>query len=238
MIGLMGAMEEEISLFKEYATITKTKSFAGMKFYQGQIDDNDVVLVKCGIGKVHAAVSTQILIDKFDVDEIILAGLAGAVVPYLQQGDIVMANFLVQHDVDLTAFGRRRGEVPSVGRMLESDPGMLKRMNDAYDEVFGGRSNRPQMVVGTIVSGDSFISDKGTISGLQREFGAVAAEMEGAAVAQVCQMNSRPFVVIRTISDNASDDAKDQFVSNLDMAPINTFAMIRRYIAAEVAVPV
>ncbi len=232
MIGLIGAMEEEISLFQEYADITKTKTIAGMKFFHGTIDDSEVVLVKCGVGKVHAAVSTQILIDKFGVDEVVLAGLAGSLVPYLQQGDIVMANFLVQHDVDLTAFGRRRGDVPSVGRMLESDPTMLKRMNDAYDDIFGGRSNRPQMVVGTIVSGDRFISDKATIAGLQREFGAVATEMEGAAVAQVCQMNSRPFVVVRTISDDASSDATDQFSKNLEMAPINTFAVIRQFLTA------
>ncbi|MEZ5359484.1 MAG: 5'-methylthioadenosine/adenosylhomocysteine nucleosidase [Candidatus Zixiibacteriota bacterium] len=237
MIGLMGAMEEEIRLFQDYADIDKKQSIAGMKFYTGHIDDREVVMVKCGVGKVHAAVSTQILIDKFDVDEIILAGLAGSVVPYLQRGDIVMANYLVQHDVDLTAFGRRLGEVPSVGRMMEADPIMLRRMNKAYDEVFAGRSDRPQMVVGTIVSGDKFISDKNIIASLQREFGAVATEMEGAAVAQVCLMNSRPFVVVRTISDDASEGAGDQFNHTLEMAPINTFAVIRRFLGMQETVP-
>lgn len=238
MIGLMGAMEEEIRLFQDYADIEKKKNIAGMTFYVGKIDDRDVVMVRCGVGKVHAAVSTQILIDHFDVDEIILAGLAGSVVPYLQRGDIVMANYLVQHDVDLTAFGRRLGEVPSVGRMMEADPALLRRMNTAYDEVFGGRSDRPQMVVGTIVSGDRFISDKNVIAALQREFGAVATEMEGAAVAQVCLMNSRPFVVVRTISDDASEGAGDKFDHSLEMAPINTFAVIRRFLTIEQAVPV
>lgn len=237
MIGLMGAMEEEIRLFQDYADVVKKQTIAGMKFYSGKIDDSEIVIVKCGVGKVHAAVSTQILIDKFEVDEIILAGLAGSVVPYLQKGDIVMANFLVQHDVDLTAFGRRLGEVPSVGRMLEADPGMLKRMNMAYDEVFGRRSDRPQLVVGTIVSGDRFVSDKAVISALQREFGAVATEMEGAAVAQVCLMNDKPFVVIRTISDDASEGAGEQFNNTLEMAPINTFAVIRRFLALQEAVP-
>ena len=238
MIGLMGAMQEEIGLFQDYATITKTTTIAGMKFHQGTIEGNDAVIVRCGVGKVNAAVATQILIDRFETDEIILTGLAGALVPYLQQGDIVMANFLVQYDVDLTAFGRRKGELPSVGRMLESDPMMLRQMTEAYDSVFGGRSNRPQIVVGTIVSVDSFISDKQTIGTLQREFGAVATEMEGAAVAQVCQMNGVPFVVVRTISDDASTGAADQFAANIEMAPIHAFAMIRQFVASDAAVPV
>jgi adenosylhomocysteine nucleosidase len=238
MIGLMGALEEEIELFRSYAEIEKKYKYAGMDFCLGNIDEKPVVIVQCGVGKVNAAVSTQILIDKFEIDGILLTGLAGTLVPYLQQGDIVAANYLVQHDVDLTAFGRRPGELPSVGRMLEADPGLLRRMNDAYDSVYGDQPNRPQMVVGTIISGDKFISDKKTIASLQREFGAVAAEMEGAAVAHVCQLNSVPFLVIRTISDDSSSNATGQFKVSLENAPVNVFAMIRDFLKVETLQPV
>lgn len=233
MIGLMGALEEEIELFRSYAEIEKKYKYAGMDFYQGNIDEVPVVIVQCGVGKVNAAISTQILIDKFDIDSVLLTGLAGSLVPYLQQGDIVAANYLVQHDVDLTAFGRRPGEIPSVGRSLEADPDMLRRMNEAYDSIYGDMPNRPQLVVGTIISGDKFISDKKSIASLQREFGAVATEMEGAAVAHVCQLNSIPFLVIRTISDDSTTNATGQFKVSLENAPVNVFAMIRSFIASE-----
>lgn len=231
MIGLMGAMAEEISLYLSYADIKETKTYAGSEFHSAVIDGCDVVLTQCGIGKVNAAVSTQILIDRYDVDKVILTGLAGTLVPYLQAGDIVAANYLVQYDMDLSAFGRRVGEVPDVGRMLEVDPELLKSVTDAYDDVFKNKTDRPQLVVGTIVSGDRFISDRKTISWLQREFGAVATEMEGAAVAQVCHLNKRPFLILRTISDDANDGAAGQFEKALEMAPINTFALIRNFIA-------
>ena len=92
MIGLMGAMEEEVGLYTSYADIEFTKRYAGMDFHKGNIEGGEVVIVQCGIGKVSAAVSTQILIDRFDVDTVILTGLAGSLVPYLQQGDIVVSN--------------------------------------------------------------------------------------------------------------------------------------------------
>jgi len=231
MIGLMGAMDEEVSLYVSYAEIDHSEEHAGITFHVGMMDGSEVVIAQCGIGKVSAAVTTQILIDRFEVERIILTGLAGALVPYLQQGDIVASKFLVQYDVDLTVFGRRLGDVPAVGRMLEADADMVRLVTDAYDAIYAGKSNRPQMIVGTVVSGDSFISDKRTIAWLQREFGAVATEMEGAAVAQVCQMNGKPFLVLRTISDDASDEAVMQFENNLEMAPINTFALLRQFIS-------
>lgn len=234
MIGLMGAMEEEVGLYTSYADIDFTQRYAGMDFHKGNIEGGEVVIVQCGIGKVSAAVSTQILIDRFDIDMVILTGLAGSLVPYLQQGDIVVSNYLVQYDVDLTAFGRRVGELPEVGRMIEADPQIVNRITEAYDTVFGGRPDRPQLVVGTVVSGDRFVSDKKKISWLQREFGALATEMEGAAVGQVCYLNKLPFAVIRTISDDATEDAGDQFSKSLEMAPINTFALLKRLISVDV----
>ncbi len=238
MIGLMGAMDEEVNLYVSYADIEQISEYAGMVFHCGRIEEMPIVIVKCGVGKVNAAVSTQILIDRFNVNGIVFTGLAGALVPYLQQGDIVVANNLIQYDVDLSAFGRRIGDVPSVGRIMEADAVMIRAFTSAYDEIFGGKSNRPQMIVGTVVSGDKFISDIKTIAWLQREFGAIATEMEGAAVAQVCRMNTIPFLVIRTISDGADENAAAEFDRLLEMAPINTFALIRQVVKNHQMVPV
>ncbi len=233
MIGIMGALEEEVSLYISKAEIETFETYAGMKFYRGKLGEESVVIVQTGVGKVNAAIAAQILVDRYNIDRMIFTGLAGALVPYLQQGDLVVANYLVQYDVDLTAFGHRVGEVPSVGRMIEADSEMLKQVTDAYDVVFAGMSNRPQMIVGTVVSGDRFISDRKTIAWLQREFGAVATEMEGAAVAQVCQMNDKPFLVIRTISDSAAEDAPEEFESALKSAPENAFNLLQNLLCSE-----
>ena len=232
MLGLLGTMQKEIELFVSHADIGRTASYAGTDFYQGTLDGADIVIGRCGVGKVNAAATTQIMIDRFNVDSIILGGLAGSMVPYLQQGDLVLANHLAQYDVDLTVFDHCPGELRAMGRLIETDPAMLKAMTEAYDVVYGERPDRPQMVVGTIISGDRLIADKKAIARLQREFGAVAAEMEGAAVAQVCQLNTVPFLVVRTISDDASADAQSQFVLSLEAAPICAFTLIRQFLSA------
>lgn len=234
MIGIIGAMDEEIIHYKNNIDIESSREYAGITYYTGKIYDNDVVLVKSGIGKVHAAIATQIMIDRFNVNSIIFTGLAGALVPYLKIGDVVIANFLVQHDVDLTAFGRRTGEIPSIGRMVEADPEMIDSIGKIYDKHCGNDNVCPQLIVGTIASGDSFISDRNKITWLQREFGAIAAEMEGASVAQVCQMNKIPFVILRTISDSANENAAVDFSSILKKAPDFAFQIIRDYLATQV----
>jgi len=218
MIGLISALEEEIRLFREKATITEEVTQAGLNFQFGTLSDEKIILLRCGVGKVNAAVATQVLIDRFGVDAVIFTGLAGSLVPYLNRGDVVVSNFVVQHDIDLTAFGRRRGEIPDMNRQIEADPKLIKLATDAFEQLETAQDVPGQLVVGTIATGDSFISDKEQIKWLQREFGAVAAEMEGGAVGQVCQMSRVPFVIIRVISDGAGTGAAGEFIMFLDEA--------------------
>jgi adenosylhomocysteine nucleosidase len=232
MIGIIGAMDEEIIHYKKNIDVEDSFEYAGIEYYKGKLYNNDVVLVKSGIGKVHAAIATQIMIDRFDVKSVIFTGLAGALVPYLKIGDVVIANFLVQHDVDLTAFGRRTGEIPAIGRMVEADPAMIDKIGKIYDKYCSSDFVCPQLIVGTIASGDSFISDSAKIRWLQREFGAIAAEMEGASVAQVCQMNKIPFVILRTISDSANEEAVSDFSDILKKAPDFAFKIIKEYLSS------
>jgi adenosylhomocysteine nucleosidase len=226
MIGLIGAMAEEISLLKDNMKHTDKSVHAGMEYLTGSLHGQEFVLLKSGIGKVNATIGTQIMIDKFPIERIIFTGLAGTLVPNLSRGDIVVSNYVVQYDFDLTTFGRRYGELPDVGRLIEADPVLVKLACYAFDDIFKSVKGAPRLVVGTIASGDRFIADERQIEWLQREFGAVAIEMEGAAIGYTCHVNKVPFAIIRTISDTGGSNAKDEFESFLSQASQNSFKMI------------
>lgn len=226
MIGLIGAMAEEISLLKDSMEIIETNEYAGMTYMTGELEGQRFVLLQSGIGKVNATIGTQIMIDRFSIDRILFTGLAGAMVPNLSPGDIVVSNYVVQYDFDLTPFGRRHGELPDVGRMIEADPRLVKLACYGFDDIFKHINDAPRLMVGTIVSGDRFVSDESQIEWLQREFGAIAIEMEGAAVGYTCYVNKIPFVIMRTISDSASSDAKDEFEKYLSEASKHSFQII------------
>jgi len=226
MIGLMGAMAEEVALFHEAMEVERTHRQAGMDFIVGTLSGQQVVLLQSGIGKVKATMGTQIMIDRFDVDLIIFTGLAGALMPNMSRGDIVVSNNVVQYDFDLTAFGRRHGELPDVGRMIEVDSNLVKFACYAWEDVFGSSEDTPRLYVGTICSGDHFVTDQRKIDWLQREFGAIATEMEGAAFGYTCHLNEVPFVIIRTISDTGGEGAAADFKDYLKVASENSFQMV------------
>jgi adenosylhomocysteine nucleosidase len=226
VVGIIGAMEDEMMLFQSRLENASTSTHAKMAFLSGTLNGQEIVLLKSGIGKVNAAVGTQIMIDRFPVSEILFTGLAGSLVPHLARGDVVVSNFVVQYDFDLTAFGRRHGELPDVGRMIEADPRLVKLVCYAFDNVFPKSNGTPRLVVGTVASGDGFVADPRKVDWLQREFGAVATEMEGAAVGYTCHLNDIPFVVLRTISDSGDSSAKDQFEAYLRKASENSFSIV------------
>jgi len=227
MIGLISALEEELVLFKEHSNIEQVVRQSGIDFHFGNLSGQKVILLRCGVGKVNAAVATQLLIDRFGVDAVLFSGLAGALVPHIHRGDIVISNFVVQHDVDLSAFGRRPGEIPELARLIEADPKLVRVAAEGFEDYAREHVCDRQLIVGTIATGDSFVSDKDRINWLQREFGAIATEMEGGAVGQVCQMNKVPFVVIRVISDGAGGKAAGEFIMFLDEASEVSFSIIR-----------
>jgi adenosylhomocysteine nucleosidase len=237
MIGLISAMEEELVRLRERFEPDQVVKQAGLDFFFGELSGQKVVLLRCGVGKVNAAVATQLLIDRFGVDAVIFTGLAGSLVPHLKRGDVVVSNMVVQHDIDLTAFGRRPGEIPDLARMIDADPKLIHIAADAAEEVIAESDKARQtaspcgMTVGTIATGDSFVSDPERIRWLQREFGAIATEMEGGAVGQVCQMNKVPFVVIRVISDGSGGGAAGEFIMFLDEASELTCNIVSRTLA-------
>lgn len=199
ILGIIGAMDEEIENILSLLKIKRTEIKAKMEFWLGELNGNHLVIVRCGIGKVNAAICAQILIDDFKVDKIINVGIAGGTKENIMPGDIVIAESLVQHDMDTTFFGDEIGQIPRLDVFeIKCDKELVLLAKKICD-----LKNSHSSFVGRVVSGDQFIHECKTLKWLNEKFGALACEMEGASIAQVCYLNNVPFVVIRSISDNA-----------------------------------
>ena len=203
-IGIIGAMDEEVDILVEIMDIKETVEKASLKFYEGTLEGKDIVLVRCGIGKVNSALCAQILISEFKVNAIVNTGVAGALHDDLDVQDIVISTDAIQHDMDATVFGYKKGIVPRMeNSTFVADEKLIQA---AYDSsVAEAKSNK--VVKGRVVSGDIFISSKELKDELVKEFDAYCGEMEGAAIAHVCTLNDVPFVIIRAMSDKADGSA-------------------------------
>lgn len=205
MLGIIGAMEEEVTGLKENMNVEKTVKRASMEFLQGTLAGKPVVVVRCGIGKVNAAICTQILADEFRVDAIVNTGIAGSLKNEINIGDIVLSTDALQHDVDATGFGYEYGIIPRMETsVFQADGRLLKLAKTCCEEV------NPDIAVftGRVVSGDQFISDKMKKEWITEHFQGFCTEMEGAAIAQTAYLNQIPFLVVRAISDKADNSAQ------------------------------
>jgi len=205
-IGIIGAMEVEVATIKSKMEVVSVKNVVGVDFYLGKMEGKSVVLVRSGIGKVNAAICTQVLVDMYAVDYIINVGVAGALSKDLSIGDVIVSTDLVQHDMDTSAFGDPVGTIPRMAvSQFPADAELIRIAKQAGAEVHA------QVVPGRIASGDQFICDGAVKERIYNLFKAQCVEMEGAAVAHACYLNKIPFVVIRAISDRADDNATVSF---------------------------
>lgn len=226
--GIIGAMDEEVASLTGALTEQQVRTVAGMEFCEGRLDGEDVVIVKCGVGKVNAAVCTQILIDVFEVDRIINTGVAGSLDADIDIGDIVVSTEAVQHDMDATPLGFKRGEIPySDQSVFPADEEMRKSAVQAV----GAAAPEAKVFEGRICSGDQFIASRTQKDDIITEFGGMCCEMEGAAIAQVCYLNETPYVIIRAISDKADDSEEMSYVEFVKVAA-ERCAAITRYMVA------
>ncbi len=205
-VGIIIAADRELNAVKDLIDNIVQEKYYDLIFYKGQIQKKNVVLVKCGIGKVNAARTTQILTDKFLPKIIINIGSAGGLNTELNVKDIVIGEKLVQYDFDISALGEsEKGEIQGVGKYIESDKELLEMCKKVL-------LNMPQrdfnVKVGIIASADYFCADTKKSSEIRKEFNAECVEMEGAAVAQVCFLNKVPFLVVRGISDTQNGNNK------------------------------
>lgn len=203
-IGIIGAMEEEIIFLKNKIELVTAKEVIGLTFYVGRMYGNSVVLVRSGIGKVNAAICAQVLIDLFAVDKIINVGVAGALNEHLTIGQIVVSMDAVQHDMDTSALGDPVAVMPRMDESyFKADPGLVAVAQKAADIL----EFTPFPMLGRIASGDQFIASEEGKERIKRIVKGDCAEMEGAAIAHTCYLNKIPFVIIRSISDQADGKA-------------------------------
>lgn len=209
-IGIIGAMAEEIQHLKEVMTIEDQQILSHQAFYPGRLGNKDVVLVQSGIGKVNAAITATILIQKYGVDLVLNTGTAGALDPGLKVGDIVLADSLMHHDVDVTGFGYEIGQMAGMPARYYPELTYVPQFKAVC------RAIDLEPVQGLIVSGDEFVNRPDRQAWIQSNFPkAKAVEMESAAIAQTCFNFQVPFMIVRAISDSADHQAAisfDEFV--------------------------
>lgn len=204
IIGIIGAMEEEVELLKEKMTDTVIIEKAGMKFVKGTLKGQTAVVVRSGIGKVNAGICTQILADEFQVGAVINTGIAGSLKAEINIGDIVLSTDTMQHDVDAREFGYPLGQIPRMETLaFLADENLRKLAKEVCEEV----NPDIQVFEGRVASGDQFVADKETKEKIIENTQAYCTEMEGAAIGQAAYLNKIPYLVIRAISDKADDSA-------------------------------
>lgn len=209
-IGIIGAMDEELTTIKAAAEISGTEKVADMDFCLGTLGGKEIVIVKSGIGKVNAGICAQLLISRFAVTRIINTGVAGALDSRINIGDIVISTDAVQHDFDVSPIGFARGEIPYTGLFaFPADEALRKSALEAVQHAAHGSA----LYEGRICSGDQFIASREKKHAILDSFGGLCTEMEGAAVAQVCWLNHVPFVIIRAISDRADHSEEVNYAS-------------------------
>jgi adenosylhomocysteine nucleosidase len=222
-IGIIGAMDEEVHIIKNQMQDVTVKAIASMEFYEGKLKGKNVVVVRCGIGKVNAAVCTQILADLFQVDAMINTGVAGSLRNEINIADIVLSTDTQQHDVDVTGFGYPVGIIPRMEQSIfKADEQLLSLAKEVCSEVI------PEVGVhtGRIVSGDQFISDTEKKEWLIQNFDGYCTEMEGAAIAHTAFLNGIPFLIIRAISDKADHSAEMTYKEFEELAIKNTVKLV------------
>jgi len=213
-IGVIGAMEEEVELLRGSLENAQVSEIANCEFTSGTYKGQDVVLLKSGIGKVNAAMSTTLLLQQFKPDVVINTGSAGGFDQALEVGAIVISDEVRHHDVDVTVFGYEMGQVPQLPAAFRSDEQLMDLAVKAVEEL-----GEHPCGVGLIATGDSFMNDPERVEKVRAFFPSMkASEMEAAAVAQVCHQFNVPFVVIRALSDIAGKESNISFDEFLPVA--------------------
>ncbi len=221
-IAILGAMDQEVALLNETLNNVSISHYGHLSFYSGTLHGVQVIVVKCGIGKVAASVATTVMIDRFSPDFVVNTGSAGGFDSDLKIGDLVIGTSVQHHDVDVTHFGYERGQVYGMPAIYPCDERLIVAAEHAAKDVVHVKSKR-----GLICTGDSFIGCDDAASRLRGLFPDMrAVEMEGAAIGQTCYMLDTPFVVIRSLSDIAGQTSSVSFKSYIDKAAKNSAELV------------
>ena len=205
-IGIIAAMPEELAYLLQHLDDAREEKVLGNSYHTGKVGSVELVLVESGIGKVMSAMSVAVLADHFQVDAVINTGSAGAVADGIAVGDVVIAEKLCYHDVDVTAFGYDYGQMARQPLYFESDKKFISLIQESLSKL------DQTWHLGLIATGDSFVAGEDKIKAIKEHFPQVlAVEMEGAAIAQAAHALNLPFLVVRAMSDNANHEASVSF---------------------------
>ena len=226
MIGIIGALSEEVEQLINYIDDRKEREYLGITFYTGTIEKIPVTVCKSGVGKVYAAIAATTMINAFGATEIINTGVSGSLSKEIKIGNIVIANKVVQHDMDTSPIGDPVGMISGINKVyFEAD----EKINGLLIDIL--ISEGYNYYIGTIATGDQFIASEQSKQRIVADFNAISCEMEGGAIAQVCYLAKVPFAVIRTISDNADEEgAKTDFQQFLKKSAYDNCYILREYI--------
>lgn len=225
IIGIIAAMDSEIAAIKNEMTDKTVETVSGIEFVKGTLCGKNAVVAKCGIGKVFAAICAQTMILKYSPALVINTGVGGSLSEKLSIGDIAVASDVVQHDMDTSPLGDPVGLVSGINIVhFPADIVAVEFISAA------AKSLGINCVQGTIASGDQFIASREKKNYIKDNFGAIACEMEGAAIGHVCYVNVTPFAVIRAISDTADDSSHMDYGEFLKLAADRSFKVVTRFI--------
>ena len=220
-LGIIGAMEIEVAILKGKLEDAKVTRVGPMEFFEGRLAGCDVVIVMCGVGKVHAAMCTQVLCSSFGVNAIVNTGVAGSLDAQLDICDVLVSTDAIQHDMDVTHLGYDVGKVPGLDTVAFPADEKLRRLAFEVSEAI--RPGHTKM--GRVATGDQFVSSEELKARIIANTGASCTEMEGGAIAQVAYVNQVPFVILRAISDKADDSADLDYPTFEKLAAANCAAV-------------
>lgn len=222
-IGIVGALGEEVEALCNHMESKEIIEYAGMQFHKGALCGKNVVIVKCGVGKINSAICTQILVDRFECKILMNVGVAGGLKNEINVGDIVISKDAVNHDMDATGFGYKVGDIPRMDKSyFEADEKLCELLVEVNKEI------NPEINTfrGRILTGDQFISEREKKEYLINTFDGACTEMEGVALAQTAYLNNVPFAIIRAISDKAGDGAEVDYETFKEGAIVHMVALI------------
>ena len=224
MIGIIAAMDVEMKSLRSYMENTETEVISGIRFVRGSLEGKDVVTAVCGIGKVFAALCAQTMILHYQPQCIINTGVAGTLTDALTIGSIAVSSAVVQHDMDTSALGDPVGLISGINKVELPADRLLSGQLSACAKVMGVKT-----ATGVIASGDQFVASAERKAFIVEHFKAIACEMEGAAIGQVCYVNKVPFCVLRSISDSADGSSHMDYPTFVKMAAEQSVNLLRRF---------
>ena len=226
MIGIIAAMNVEMDSLRSYMKDTTTEVVSGVTFVRGTLEGQEVVTAVCGIGKVFAALCAQTMILKYAPSAVINTGVAGTLTGALDIGSIAVSSACVQHDMDTSPIGDPIGLISGINMIeIPADAQLGEKLCACAGEL------GVKTLCGVIASGDQFVASAQRKSFITEHFGAIACEMEGAAIGQVCYVNGVPFCILRAISDSADGSSHMDYPAFVELAAAQSVRLLRRFLA-------